>query len=129
MSLEDPELSAPVLSAAIQVHRALGPGLLESVYQACLAHELAKRGIPFEREVAVPVVYGDVVLPCAYRVDFLIAGALVVELKSVERLLPIHEAQVLTYLKLLRVRFGLLLNFNEALLKDGIRRLANRLPE
>ena len=124
--LEDPELSARVLGAAIQVHRVLGPGLLESAYQACLAHELAVRGLRFRTEVAVPVIYGGIELECGYRVDFLVEEALVVELKSVERLLAIHEAQVITYLKLLDIRFGLLLNFNVILMKDGIRRLAYR---
>ena len=111
-----------VIGAAIEVHRKLGPGLLESAYRECLSRELLLRNISFVREHPVPVVYKDVRLECGYRLDFLIEGYVVVEIKSVEALGPIHEAQLMTYLSLGGWRLGLLINFNELLLKDGIRR-------
>jgi len=105
------------------VHRALGPGLLESAYQVCLAHELTLRGIAFEQEKALPVEYKGVRLDCGYRLDFLVAGKVVVELKAVDELHPVHEAQLLTYLKLTGCKVGLLINFNVQVLKNGIKRM------
>ncbi len=111
-----------VIGAAIAVHRALGPGLLESAYQECLCQELALRGIPFEREVPLPLEYKGIRCECGYRLDILVAGAVVVEVKAIEAIAPIHEAQLLTYLRLGGWSVGLLMNFNVVVLKDGIRR-------
>lgn len=118
--LYDGELTGQIIGAAIEVHRALGPGLLESAYQACLARELSLRGIAFEREKPLPVEYKGLELDCGYRLDFLVEDRVVLELKAVDRLLPVHEAQLLTYLKLTGCRVGLLINFNVAVLKEGI---------
>ena len=112
-----------VMDAAFAVHKALGPGLLESVYEACLAEELTQRGLRVERQVGVPVTYGQTRLEVGYRLDLLVEGAVVVEIKSVEALAPIHTAQVLTYLRFSNVRLGYLINFNTVLLKQGLRRL------
>ncbi|QYK46750.1 MAG: GxxExxY protein [Phycisphaeraceae bacterium] len=116
-------LTGEIIGAAITVHEALGPGLLESAYQACLRHELGHRGIAVESEVAVPLEYRGLQLECGYRIDLLVCGAVVVEVKSVEKLLPVHEAQLLTYLRLARKSKGLLLNFNSPYLRDGIKRM------
>ena len=121
--IRENELSHEIIGAAIEVHRQLGPGLLESAYEECLAHELFLRNISFERQNPMPVVYKDVKLDCGYRLDFLVAGLVVVELKAVDALAPIHEAQVLTYLKLSQCKLGLVINFNVPVLKDGIKRL------
>ncbi len=121
--VEFDELSNRVIGCAIEVHRNLGPGLLESAYEQCLAHELAKAGIPFALQTAVPVQYKGLALDCGYRLDLLVNDSLIVELKSVEKRLPIHEAQLLTYMKLARVRVGLLINFNVKYLKSGIKRM------
>ncbi len=118
-------LTGKIIGAAIEVHSTLGPGLLESAYEECLCHECKLQKIPFERQVSLPVEYKGVNLDCGYRTDIIVAGKLIVELKSVERLQPIHEAQLLTYLKLTGLKIGLLMNFNVSLLKDGIKRLAN----
>lgn len=118
-------VSERTIGAAIQVHRTLGPGLLESAYQACLAYELGNVGLRFEQQVGLPVHYGTVVVECGYRMDFVVEGLVVVELKAVETVLPIHEAQLLTYLRLSNLPLGLLLNFNTILLKDGIHRRRN----
>jgi len=118
-------ITEKIIGAAIAVHRELGPGLLESTYEACLAHELEHCGIEFDRQKALPVVYRGLKLDCGYRLDLLVEGQVVVELKAVDRLAPIHTAQVLSYLKLSGCRIGLLINFNVKLLKNGIRRLAN----
>lgn len=114
--------SEAAIGAAIEVHRHLGPGLLESAYQQCLEYELGLRSIPFVRQVELPVNYKGVVLECGYRLDIVIAGCVVLELKAVEKLEPVHEAQLITYLKLSGHRLGLLLNFCVPTLKDGIRR-------
>ncbi len=114
------ELTRKIIGAAIEVHRALGPGLLESAYQVCLARELTLQGIPFESEVPIPVVYKGVNLDAGYRADLIVDGKVVIELKAVESLLPVHEAQLLTYLKLTNCKVGLLINFNVPVLKDGI---------
>jgi GxxExxY protein len=118
-------LSDKVIGLAIEVHRALGPGLFEATYAECLAHELTLAGIPFTREVAVSLEYKGVILPCAFRLDFLIEERLILELKAVEKLEAIHQAQLLTYMRLARKPLGLLLNFNETLLKNGILRRVN----
>ena len=116
------EITQEIIGAAIAVHRALGPGLLESAYQECLCQELALRGIPFERQVPLPLEYRGILCECGYRLDILVAGAVVVEVKSIEAIAPIHEAQLLTYLRLGGWKVGLLMNFNVVVLKDGIRR-------
>lgn len=126
MKRED-SLSSEVIGAAIDVHRVLGPGLLESAYEECLCHELSVRGIAFERQKPLPVVYKAVHLDCGYRLDLVVADIVIVELKCVERIEPIHDAQLLTYLKLSNLKLGLLINFNVAVLKTGIRRLVNNL--
>jgi GxxExxY protein len=118
-------LSNQVIGAAIAVHRELGPGLLEATYEACLWHELNAQGISAQRQLAVPVVYKGVEIDCGYRIDLLVEDELIMELKSVETLQPIHEAQLVTYLKLSGSRLGLLINFNTKVLKQGIRRLVN----
>jgi GxxExxY protein len=117
------EITEGIIGAAIEVHRTLGPGLLESAYEECLCHELGLRQLPFERQRALPVEYKGLQLDCGYRLDLLVARSVVVELKAVEALLPIHEAQLLTYLRLGGWKIGLLINFNVPLLKQGIRRL------
>lgn len=122
-------LTEQVIGAAIDVHRALGPGLLESAYEACLAYELAERGLSVERQKALPVVYKGVALDCGYRLDLLVEKRLVVELKTVERLEPIHHAQLLSYLKLSGCKVDLLNNFNVTLLKNGIRRLVREFED
>ena len=117
-----------IISAAIEVHRALGPGLWESAYEECMCHELNLQNIAFVRQLPLPVKYKGVSLDCAYRIDILVADTVVVEIKAVELLLPIHEAQLLTYLKLGKWPAGLLINFNVPLLKQGIRRRLLSLP-
>jgi GxxExxY protein len=117
------EISNQIIGCAIEVHRALGPGLLESAYEQCLAHELARNDIGFQLQAPMPVTYKGLKLDCGYRLDLIVADSVVVELKSVEKLLPVHEAQILTYLKLSGMRLGLLINFNESLLKNGIKAL------
>ncbi len=115
-----------IIGAAIAVHRELGPGLLESAYEACLSYEMKKRGLSFEQQKPLPVVYDEVRIDCAYRLDFIVEGEVVVELKSVERLTHVHEAQLLSYLRLLGKEVGLLINFNVKWLPDeGIRRRVN----
>ena len=116
-------LSNRVLGCALEVHKALGPGLLESAYENALAYELSTAGLMAQRQVDVPVVYKKAKLDCGFRIDLLVEKQLVVELKSVESLLPLHEAQLLTYLKLTGCKVGLLINFNVRLLKNGIKRL------
>lgn len=116
------ELSRQVIGCAIEVHRELGPGLLESTYRQCLACELSHAGVPFQMEVPLPVRYKEVLLDCGYRIDLIAGGDLILEIKSVESLLPIHHAQLLTYLRLSEIRIGLLMNFNVTKLQNGIRR-------
>jgi GxxExxY protein len=106
----------------MRVHRRLGPGLLESVYEACLCHELRRSDIPFQRQVRLPVFYDDVQLDCGYIADVMVRGEVLLELKAIERMLPLHEAQLLTYLRLSTCRIGLLINFNTVSLTDGIKR-------
>lgn len=114
--------SKKVIGCAIEVHRELGPGLLESTYEHCLARELSLAGLPFRRQVPLPVHYKGAKLDCGYRIDFVIGGSLLVELKIVDQLNPVHQAQILTYLKLSGIRVGLLINFNVEVLRDGIKR-------
>ncbi len=125
---EEPEeeldvLAKAVVNAAFKVHTELGPGLLEGVYEVCLAHELIKRGLKVDRQVALPVLYDGVKIEAGLRLDILVEGKLIVELKAVENLLPVHKAQMLTYLKLSSRCLGLLINFNVPLIKDGIKRV------
>ncbi|MHB8654642.1 MAG: GxxExxY protein [Terriglobia bacterium] len=119
------KITESIIGAAIQVHKTLGPGLLESAYVACLAHELGKRGLSTEEQKPVPLIYEEVKLECGYRMDLLVERSVVVEVKSVEALAPIHEAQVMSYLKLSDCKLALLINFNVVVLKDGIRRFIN----
>ena len=114
-------LTERVIGCAIEVHRHLGPGLLEGVYEDCLCHELAQTGMGYQRQVHLPVVYKGVQLETAYRLDILVEDRLVIEIKAIDRILTIHEAQLLTYLRMSGRRTGLILNFNHAVLKDGIR--------
>ena len=116
-------LSGRVIGLAIDVHRHLGPGLLESAYEECLCHDLRAAQVPFERQVPLPIVYKDARLDCGYRMDIVVANRLVLEIKSVYHVMPIHKAQLLTYLRLSGRRVGLLINFNNVVLKDGIHRL------
>jgi GxxExxY protein len=120
---ERDQLTDKVIGLAIEVHRALGPGLLESAYEECLSLELKEHGLIHTRQVPLPIVYKTIRLDCGYRLDFVVEGRLVLELKAVERLLPLHRAQLLTYLKLSGCKTGLLFNFNEVVLKDGLVRM------
>jgi len=116
------ELSNKVLGCALEVHRQLGPGLLESAYEQCLAYELRHANVPFRVQVELPIQYKQIQLDCGYRMDLLVADRLIVELKSVDQLLKIHEAQILTYMKLAKLKVGLLINFNVEVLRQGIKR-------
>jgi GxxExxY protein len=119
------ELTERIIGAAVKVHRALGPGLLESAYEICLVHELCKAGLKVEQQKPLPVVYDGVRLDCGYRLDLLVEDTVVIELKAVEKILPVHEAQLLSYLKLSGYRLGLLINFNSLILSRNIRRMVN----
>jgi GxxExxY protein len=123
------QLTENVIGACMEVHRSLGPGLLESSYELCLCRELSLRGIPFERQKAIPIEYKGVKLDCGYRADLLVGGRVLVELKAIESLLPIHEAQLLSYLRIGGWPVGLMINFNVQLLKHGIRRRVLNLEE
>ena len=123
--LYEQQITGEIIGAAIEVHRELGPGLLESSYEICLAREFELRGISFEFQMPLPMEYKGVRLDCGYRLDLLVSDAVIVEVKSVATLAPIHEAQVLTYLKLTGVKVGLLINFNGVVLKQGLRRLVH----
>jgi GxxExxY protein len=120
--MTDNEITREIIGAAMEVHKRLGPGLLESAYEECLSHELCLRNLRVERQRGIPVVYKEVKLDCGYRLDLLVEGRIVVELKSIEGLAPIHEAIILTYLRLSGHKIGLLINFNVTVLKDGVRR-------
>ncbi len=122
-------LTETIIGAAIRVHRALGPGLLESAYEACLASEVAQRGLKVERQRPLPVVYRAVALECGYRVDLMVEDAVIVEVKAVDRLMPIHEAHLPSYLKLSGSKVGLLINFNVKVLKKGLRRVVRNFPD
>ncbi|WP_025226523.1 GxxExxY protein [Fimbriimonas ginsengisoli] len=117
------QITREVISAAIAVHQTLDPGLLESVYEACLAHELRSRGIAFRQQVGLPVIYGEIRLEAGLRLDLLVEELVIIEIKAVDALNPIHDAQLLTYLKLSGRRLGLLINFNVVVLKQGLRRV------
>ena len=121
------ELSRIVLGDAIKVHRSLGPGLLESVYESCLGHQLIKSGLKIEMQKPIPLVYDEIKLDCGFRCDLIIENKLIIEVKAVDQFNEVHLAQVLTYLKLTGVRLGLLMNFNVVKLKDGIKRVVNNL--
>jgi GxxExxY protein len=123
------KITESIIGAAIEVHRHLGPGLLETAYEECLCRELSLQNVPFKKQFPLPVVYKEITLDCSYRLDLLVEERVVVEIKAIEVLLPIHDAQLLTYLKLGGWKIGLLINFNVPLLKDGIHRLAFGLDE
>ena len=120
-------IGAAIVDSGLKVHKALGPGLMESIYEVCLVRELQARDIGCERQVSLPVIYDGVRLDAAYRADLIVGAAVIVEIKAVETLTPLHEAQLLTYLRLSDYRLGFLLNFNVALFKNGIKRLVHRL--
>ncbi|WP_298941536.1 GxxExxY protein [uncultured Psychromonas sp.] len=120
--MEFEDLSFQVIGCAIEVHKNLGPGLLESSYEKCLAYELSSLNIPYKQQLALPIRYKSVEIDCAYRIDLLVADEIIIELKSVSQLTAIHEAQILTYMKLANVKTGLLINFNTVFLKNGIKR-------
>jgi GxxExxY protein len=122
-------ITESIISAAIAVHREMGPGLLESAYESCLVYELLQQGLTVERQKALPVTYRGVKIDCGYRIDLLVEDAVLVELKAVESIEPIHEAQLLSYLKLSGYQIGLLINFNVRMLKQGIKRLVNNFKE
>ena len=121
------KITDAIISSAIDVHKELGPGLLESTYEACLFFELMDRELRVERQKALPVIYRDVKLDCGYLIDFFVEDKVIVELKAIEKIGPIHEAQLLSYLKLSNCKVGLIINFNVTLLKDGIKRIVNDL--
>ncbi|HWD00669.1 MAG TPA: GxxExxY protein [Candidatus Sulfopaludibacter sp.] len=123
--LEENSLTEKILGAAIEVHKHLGPGLLESAYEECLCLELSRSGLRFQRQVHLPVQYKGLKLDCAYKMDVVVEESVIVEIKAVEELLPIHKAQILTYLRASGKRIGLLINFNVTKLKDGVRRVLN----
>jgi GxxExxY protein len=116
------QITKKIIGCAIEVHRILGPGLLESAYEECLAHELWNQGLLVERQIPVPVVFKNIKLDCGYRIDLMVENSVIIELKSVDELVAVHEAQILTYMKFANKKIGLLINFNVDLLKDGIKR-------
>jgi GxxExxY protein len=122
-------ITGKIIAAAIRVHRALGPALLESAYEACTAFELVQDGLRVEQQKPLPLLYQEVRLDCGYRLDLLVEGEVIVEIKATDGLAPIHEAQLLSYLKLSGCRVGLLINFNVTVLKEGIRRIVNEFPD
>jgi GxxExxY protein len=123
------QITSTIIAAAIKIHRALGPGLLEAAYRACLCHELAKRRLRFESELALPLLYEGVHISCAYRADLVVERVVVAEVKAVETIAPVHLRQLQTYTSLADCRVGLLLNFGAPTMKDGIRRVVNRFPD
>jgi len=123
------EITQKIIGAAMKVHRALGPGLLESAYAACLAYELGQEGLQFEQQKPLPLIYREVKLDCGYRLDLLVEGRVVVEIKAIDALLPLHTAQLLSYLRLSGCKVGLLINFNVKMLKDGVRRVVDNFQE
>ena len=125
--MDENELSKAVIGAAIEVHRQIGPGLLESIYRECLAYELVDRGITVECEVPLAICYKNREFPVAYRMDLVVEKKLVIELKAIEQLMPVHTAQILSYLKMSGSKLGLLINFNVPVLRDGIKRVVNQL--
>ena len=127
--METNELTSLIIECAITVHKNLGPGLLESTYQECLAYELRGKGLKVEKEKSLPLVYKDIKLDCGYRIDLLVEDEIIIEVKSVERFTNVFFAQILTYLKLYNRKYGLLINFNVSLLKNGIKRFVNKYYE
>ncbi|UKP00171.1 GxxExxY protein [Nostoc sp. UHCC 0870] len=125
--MDENDLSGMIIGCGMRVHTALGPGLLESAYEECLCYELQQQGFRVGRQISLPLVYKEVQLDCAYRLDLIVENKVVIEVKSVESLKPIHAVQLLTYLKLTHCKLGLLLNFNVLHLKEGIKRVANKL--
>ncbi len=123
------KIATSIVHSAIKIHKALGPGLLESVYQKCLSYELRKSGLEVDCELPLPVAYESVKLDTGFRIDMVVQHTVIIENKTVEKMLPIHEAQLLTYLKLADIKLGFLLNWNVVLMKDGIKRMANGLKE
>jgi GxxExxY protein len=123
------QISRRIIGAAIEVHRHLGPGLLESAYQSCLAFELKQLGLNVEEQKPLPVVYKQVKLDCGYRLDMVVEDEVILEIKAIEKLLPIHEAQLLSYLRLAKKRIGLLMNFHVPVLKNGLKRIVNEFPD
>ena len=123
------KISHRIIGAAIEVHRHLGPGLLESAYQSCLAFELKQLGLEVEEQKPLPVVYKQVKLDCGYRLDMVVEDEIIVEIKAIEKLLPIHDAQLLSYLRLAKKRVGLLMNFHVPVLKNGLKRIVNEFPD
>lgn len=126
-SMNENEISGFLLDLFVQIHTKLGPGLLESVYEEIICYELAKNKIPFKRQQAIPVIYDDLTLDLGFRADIVVCNKVIIELKSIESLAPVHHKQVLTYLKLTNHKLGLLVNFNVDLLKDGFKRIVNKL--
>ncbi|GAN31788.1 MAG: GxxExxY protein [Candidatus Brocadia sp. AMX2] len=122
------KITETIIGVAIGIHKALGPGLLESAYEACMVYDLIQSGLKVEQQKPLPVIYREVKLECGYRLDLMIENEVIVEIKSVEKLLPIHKAQLMSYLKLSDCKVGLLINFNVELLKDGIQRVVNNFP-
>lgn len=122
------KITETIIGTAINVHRALGPGLLESAYEACILFDLSQTGLKIEQQKSLPIIYKGIKLDCGYRLDFVIENEVIVELKSVEKLLPIHKAQLMSYLKLSNCTVGLLINFNVEVLKNGIQRVVNNFP-
>ena len=123
------KIAAAIVDSSFKVHTKLGPGLLESAYEACLAHELTKRGLKVDRQIPQPVHYDGIIIDVGYRIDLLVNDSIIVELKAVEKVLPIHQAQLMTYLKLSGKNLGFLINFNTVLIKNGIKRIANNFQE
>jgi len=123
------QITRRIIGAAIEVHKAVGPGLLESAYQACLAFEIRQRGLKADEQVPLPVLYKDVKLDCGYRLDLLVEDSVIVEVKAVDQLCPIHDAQLLSYLRIAHKSVGLLVNFHSRVLKDGLKRIVNEFPD
>lgn len=126
---EAPEnkITEKIIGCAIEVHRNLGPGLLESAYEECLCFEIAQKGLKYERQVPLPIIYKGINLDCGCRMDVIVEDSVIIEIKAVERILPVHEAQLLSYLKLYEKKLGLLINFHVPMLKSGLKRIANNL--
>jgi GxxExxY protein len=124
---QENELSNKIIGLAIEVHRHLGPGLLESAYEECLCQELVRNNLTFERQKPLPIVYKGTKLDCGYRLDIVVEKLIIIELKAIEQIAPIHQAQLLTYLKLSHLKLGLIINFNVPILKEGIKRMVNNL--
>ena len=121
------KLTERIIGCAIEVHKGIGPGLLESAYEECLCYELSQAGLSFERQVSLPVIYKQVKLDCGYRLDIVVESQIIIEVKAVDQIISIHEAQLLSYLRMLNKRLGLILNFHSTVMKSGIKRIANNL--